>query len=416
MTVKEPIPCSFYDIPGLQSWLDEKARQGLFLQKFTYHRDRAVFTVGEPKPVRYRLDPVGRSRKKDRERAEFYREAGWTRVTTIPRAFHIFSCGDPDAPELYSDPQSLSIALSGTIRAQIRWQLGWALVVVLLLGGLLFLTRDIYWKDFLLWVHPRNLFTLAVTALLFPGLFLAIALDLRKLFKIQRTLAQGLPLKAKRRRNRPRWIVVWLAIYLPLNFFPVLFLEDYRPEVFGLNETSLSRAWPTLGRLEGTGPRPLAEEPQADGYVTKNDSWLVPVQEFASIDWEVHTVDLSTGEDHVTARPYPLWMYIQYDRARSPGAARWVYQIRRDDETKNLMKAQKYNNPFSRVTDLQPWEVLDWPGLDRLEAARCRVRDQDCWTFAALRGDEVLVVRYVGCASLEDCLPLFLEAMDAPGS
>lgn len=414
MTVKEPIPCSFFDIPGLQSWLDEMALQGLFLQKFNYHWDRAIFTVGDPYPVRYRLDPVGRSKKKDRERAELYQEMGWTRVTTISKAFHIFSCGDPDAPELYSDPQSLSLALRGTIRAQIRLQLVTAAAIVLLLGGLLFWARDIYWADFLLWVHPQNLFTLAITALLFPGLFLAIALDLRKLFKIRRTLAQGLPLKAKKRWNRPRWILVWLAVYLPLTFFPKLFLEDFRPEICGLDEATLSHPWPTLGRLEGTGPHPLAEEPEVDGYATQNDSWFVPVQEFASTDWRTHPILTDIGEIPGIERPYALWMYVQYDRARSPRVAQWVYQIRRDDEAEALTKAQKYDNPFSRVTGLQPWEALDWPGLDRLEAAHYRQQDQDCWTLTALRGDEVLVVRYVGYAELEDCLPLFLDALAAP--
>lgn len=31
MTVKKPVPCSVYDIPGMQEWLDEMALQGLFL-------------------------------------------------------------------------------------------------------------------------------------------------------------------------------------------------------------------------------------------------------------------------------------------------------------------------------------------------------------------------------------------------
>lgn len=412
MTEIRPIPCSFFDIPGLQSWLDEMACQGLFLQKFNFHRDRAVFTVGDPYPVRYRLDPVGKSKKKDRERAELYQEAGWTHVVTISRAFHIFSCGDPDAPELYSDPQSLSLALDGTIRAQIRYQLSFVLSTLLLMGGLLFLTQDIFWADFLLWTSPRNLFTLALTAILFPGLFLVLALELRKLLKIQRTLAQGLPLKAKKRWNRPRWILVWIAVYLPLSLFPRVFLEDYRPKLYSLEEAVLSHPWPTLGQLEGTGPHPLEEEPKVDGHVHQNDSWFVPVQEYVSIDWRTHSIPTDTGKIPGIERPYSLWTYFQYDRARSPRVAQWVYELRRDEEAKYLTRAQKYTGFYGKVTDLQPWETLDWPGLDRLEAVRYRQQDQDCWTLAALRGNEVLMICYVGYAGLEDCLPLFLEAMD----
>ena len=46
MTVKKPIPCSFFDIPGMQQWLDEMALQGLFLQDFTRQMDKAVLPPG----------------------------------------------------------------------------------------------------------------------------------------------------------------------------------------------------------------------------------------------------------------------------------------------------------------------------------------------------------------------------------
>ena len=37
---------------------------------------------------------------------------------------------------------------------------------------------------------------------------------------------------------------------------------------------------------------------------------------------------------------------------------------------------------------------------------------QDAWTFAALRGSDILVVHYTGSTPWEDCLPLFLKALD----
>lgn len=43
MTVKRPIPCSLYDIQGMQDWLDEMALQGLFFQNFTRRNDAANF-------------------------------------------------------------------------------------------------------------------------------------------------------------------------------------------------------------------------------------------------------------------------------------------------------------------------------------------------------------------------------------
>ena len=57
--VKKPLPCSIFEIQGLQDWLDGMALQGLFLERLSYHNDRAFFRRGAPRPVRYRLDPVG---------------------------------------------------------------------------------------------------------------------------------------------------------------------------------------------------------------------------------------------------------------------------------------------------------------------------------------------------------------------
>ena len=164
-------------------------------------------------------------------------------------------------------------------------------------------------------------------------------------------------------------------------------MPRYLPEVCGLGERELSRSWPTLVQTEGTGPRPLAEEPEADGYLKINSSRAVPVQEYASIDWRVTYLDPDTG---ALTRPYTLWTGIQYDQARSSRAARLLYQLRLDAEARQLKKALDYNNPLSQVTGLQPWEALAWPGLDRLETARYTQQGQQAWTFAALRGKDVV--------------------------
>ena len=135
MTVKKNIPCSFYDIPGLESWLDEMALQGLFLKNFSRQFDWAVFEVGDPRPVRYRLDPVGKSAGRGREREEPYAEMGWQFVDCIRGLYYIFSCGDPDAPELHSDPATLGYALNNAIQKQIRFWGKMTLVLILFVGA-----------------------------------------------------------------------------------------------------------------------------------------------------------------------------------------------------------------------------------------------------------------------------------------
>ena len=73
-----------------------------------------------------------------------------------------------------------------------------------------------------------------------------------------------------------------------------------------------------------------------------------------------------------------------------------------------------FNKRFHAVAaDLfQPFQPQNQPGLDRLEVAQYTRRGLDCWTLAARRGTDVLVVDYMGRAQWEDCLPLFLVALD----
>ena len=130
------------------------------------------------------------------------------------------------------------------------------------------------------------------------------------------------------------------------------------------------------------------------------------------MDWEVRSFDPFTGEDTVLDRPYPLSVTVQYDQARSPKTARLVYQLRRDQEAQELKAALSYDNPLSYVSHLQPFEQREYPGLDSLETVRFRRGGADSWLFTALRGNDVLVVEYCGPAEPEDCLPLFLEALD----
>ena len=53
------VPCPDYDVPAMESWLEEQAMQGLFLSKDDgFFLGLACFETGNPKRVRYRLDAV----------------------------------------------------------------------------------------------------------------------------------------------------------------------------------------------------------------------------------------------------------------------------------------------------------------------------------------------------------------------
>lgn len=403
MTKKKRIPCAPYDIPGMQEWLDEMALQGLFLQEFTQQQDRAVFELGDPKPVRYRLDPVNKGVQEDKDREEPYAQMGWKFVTRFRKSFYIFSCDDPEAPELYSDPQSLAMAMGDLIRRNTISSILYILFFLVIAAlPLIFSPRRLL-QNILLWESPQDLVFFSYPIFILVCLPI-LAVEAKRLKKIRDTLAQGLPLKAKRRRYRPPFLAIYIPIYLIASFGPRLLLPHIGWQVHDLGEATLSHPWPTLTQTEAAGPRPLEMEPYAHGYTTDNSSWFAPVQESASVTWEVRF-----PSDPVS-HSYSYWTEIRYIQGRSPKIADLIYQLERNDAARSLDNWTEWQGSL-HIMDLQPFQPQDWPGLDRLETARYTRWGRDCWTLAARRGTDVLVVDYVGYASWENCLPLFLDAL-----
>ena len=91
---------------------------------------------------------------------------------------------------------------------------------------------------------------------------------------------------------------------------------------------------------------------------------------------------------------------MQYDQARSLKAASLVFQVELEDTARTLRNWAKWSDHTCHITgptDLVPQYTQ---------------QGQDAWTFAALRGSDILVVHYTGSTPWENCLPLFLKALD----
>lgn len=97
-------PVELYDVVVMESWLEERDREGYHLLRFRglrgiFYQDRSLA------PSRYRLQPLLRKEKSPPpEMTETYRELGWEYVCTLAGTFHVWRCGDPSAPELDTDP------------------------------------------------------------------------------------------------------------------------------------------------------------------------------------------------------------------------------------------------------------------------------------------------------------------------
>lgn len=165
-------PVRSYDIPGMESWLEERARQGLHLTADGFFLGFAVMQKGEGRPSRYRLDarkPRGifsDSGEADPAQVELAEDFGWEYVCRYSY-FDIYRTDDPNAPELHTDPALQALTLK-RVEKELRFSLIWALVY----WPLLYLARQGFFpllsaiavgSWFMLW-----LLVLAVDMILMP--------------------------------------------------------------------------------------------------------------------------------------------------------------------------------------------------------------------------------------------------------
>ena len=122
------VPCPDYDVPAMESWLEDQARRGLFLSKEdNFFLGFACFEPGTPKAVRYRLDAMPKERafsdfpENKQAAIELVQELGWEFVAEW-REFLIYRCDDAQLPELNTDPavQALSLKrVQGSLSARV---------------------------------------------------------------------------------------------------------------------------------------------------------------------------------------------------------------------------------------------------------------------------------------------------------
>ena len=104
--VKKLIPFESCDIPAIQSWLEDMAAQGLFYVDCGFFCAR--FEKSEPKKLRYRLDFCDVSLGKiPEEKAELYERSSWRVVGELKNDLVVLTTDDPDAPEIFSEPEHL---------------------------------------------------------------------------------------------------------------------------------------------------------------------------------------------------------------------------------------------------------------------------------------------------------------------
>ena len=130
--VKRVIPFESCDIPAIQNWLEDMAEKGLFFKECGVFF--AKFEKGEPKDMRYRLDfCVVVACDIPEEKKELYERSGWNVVGDFKNDCVVICTDDPDAPEIYTDPELLAKPLKSIIS---KYRIYLAALCVMLLTAL----------------------------------------------------------------------------------------------------------------------------------------------------------------------------------------------------------------------------------------------------------------------------------------
>lgn len=271
----------FYRIGEAEAAYAASAARGMVLQKAgkrfdRYHKER-------PQKLRYRLE-FFQGEGPDEEQLELYEGAGW-KLVSFCNGRAVFVTGDPDAPELYSDPESELAMLRSLRRARLADGVSTAL------GALAY--------GLMLTVGDRGLYqVLAISNCIVVLAFLVLALLLcqgvygivrlsRLIGRIKRgqSVPHDTPAAGLERAQRVLCLVLWAAamVTVVLLFVEAWEVSRKRP----LPESAAGAPWfEAADVLEGYH-RMTAEEGEhyyisAENTIKQGGTWFYPV--YCSVD------------------------------------------------------------------------------------------------------------------------------------
>lgn len=422
MIVKKWLPYPTWDFAGIEHWLNEQAQSGYLLNGWPGWSfiGRVPFrTDPDAGRTRYRLDPgVDLFGEEElRRRISSYRDAGWRYEGKVGKFYAIYSCDDPQAPDLYNDTSSMALVMKKqTGRA-------WLLLFVLF-----FWLGAAFWDEWvMLFTRPASLFMgiilrsdtlIPLYLLMLVMALLMIGTDMSTFVGIHRTqalLRRGeWPAPGKKRYPELRSLVYagGLVLLATLIFLYILFLKAPNsrrlsgPEEWAFPHVTLEEIIPAGAELH------LYNDQEMLHHDELSWSTLAPEQYDVAQAGAVRTAggperDARLNQEHV--------------RALSPALARLVYEGRVEEHRRSLEQYQgnwEENTLFLHDSAdafdfLREEEITSAP--DALTCFTYQFSDENAAhvVYIGLKNDRVFVLDCSGAADGELALGLLLERLGA---
>ena len=232
---KELRPANIYDVAANETWLEDMARKGYRLIRMTNWS--GVFVKDEPKPSRYRMQPLSRKEQQPEEaQVEAYRELGWEYAGTITGCFHVWRCDAPAAPELDTDPVVQGMGYGYLKRKTLRESVIAILLLMLLAAAALLA----FAAETPVLTTVEDFVPGEWTCRILSGVLITVLIicQMKSMVTLLRSLNAGVPL----RRPRPYRLQKWLARGLVFFWFG-WFVLSILGSGHGITGGSLDGGW-----------------------------------------------------------------------------------------------------------------------------------------------------------------------------
>lgn len=391
MNVYKITPVSVYDVRGLESWLEDMARRGLFLKRL--RPAFSTFQRGPAQPLRYRVEPCRRIMDDTPPQAmlDLYQDFGWHFVCDANSELLVFSTQDPEAPEPHSDPELQGALWKKLYRSKRR---GFLFILAVTLALLVLLPVFLFGKG----APTLTLLTTTAPILIVYLVFFLVTLpgywaEAQRLGLIVKQLEEGVPLDHRSAYPRRRWSEIATLVTTLVLFAAVITVQNILP-------------------LTGGGVRPLEDltafpalslaEVEGEGYVP--DIFVMEGRDYANFcepshyllcwnQWDV----VQTGDIEPEG-----WVRMEINWYDLPAPLSFLSApLAREllDSAMGLDQDIWWTDNAGAA-----WTVEYTPHLEAGFLAAARREDGGFQVAAVSMGDRAAVVRYTGRGSLTDHL------------